>query len=632
VTDDEIAKLAAGGGGLTDAQIAAMASDQGQGLPNPRKFVKLGAPPQHGQQEDERGFLGRAKDSIVSGIHDVATVGRDLVSSRGRALLDPQKRRQLERGIDDVVTLGYGQRLAARVGNALGDTESGGVVNQKLRRLRGMKPGESTSLNEQRRFELDSSGHRMRGQGAGPSRVESEDQAAAPQYRTAGSVVGAAIPGIGSGIAKGAAKFVGKVIPRAAGGTVKQLLTGASRGAAGYAAAAPVTAALAADGQSPGEALNDPAGLLLATALGAGGEAIGAGVARSKGAQARRFIEQRGGKVSAGTPGKGRVFDTMEVEGTTDADIGEQARRSGERVQPQLEQYRRDVAQKPYLDELTRITPAQAGQLVDVRPIYSDLVKSYYHPGTDPQVASQIKRQLDIMDERYTRPNGDILMPQEHLNGLRKTLGGLAGAGETSDPSLAPLRSAFGTAKSLVDGGPYARANAAFAAGSADAAEGMKDVGLRRSYSATAPERDVNKLRIKAQRIGQNTVTAGSDNPGFERFRTRHPELALELERPALLRAKGDLTFGLQKEHGGLIDRNGSAMGMAATIAAAATGGHGGSIMPALAAFAYQNRTPIAGRLLYPLSGADATNVGARIGAASAAKKKADRVLDGDVR
>ena len=238
--------------------------------------------------KDERGFFERALDAILSGARDLAGGGKYVArgAARGVAeggtglapldaiagglgvLKDPAKRRQLERGVDDAVTLGYGQRLAGRIGRALGD-----------------RPDVDLQATEE------------------------ADTAAAPGYRTAGQIAGSALPGatraIGSAAGKvagallkpiapvaeravtklGQIPYAGAVLAPAAAGA-----GGAARNLLGYELAAPATAALSAGAaghrhEAAHEAASNPAGVTLAALTGAVPAA-----AKEAGRAAQRYV------------------------------------------------------------------------------------------------------------------------------------------------------------------------------------------------------------------------------------------------------------------------------------------------------------------------------------------------------
>lgn len=203
----------------------------------------------------------------------------------------PEKRRQLERGVDDIVTLGYGQKLAARIGNALGDVERGQSLDETKHFSRNYKQGDTDT----------------------PSLVQATDAAVAPGYREAGSLAGMFIPGAGNAIGRGGGAIAGKLI-----GPGKTLLgnvvRGAGRTALGYELAAPAIAAASADaagnrGEAALHAALDPAGLAMA-----GGTAV-AGAGLRAGERAIRSNKTMGGYLASKEKGTYERPDMTEVGG-----------------------------------------------------------------------------------------------------------------------------------------------------------------------------------------------------------------------------------------------------------------------------------------------------------------------------
>ena len=237
--------------------------------------------------------------------------------------------------------------------------------------------------------------------------------------------------------------------------------------------------------------------------------------------------------------------------------------------------------------------------MVEISPIYKALLKASNDPANIAQ-ADWFKGLLNMVESRRSvmSDGGELyLANEEWLNGLRRGLGTISGVGQTTSGRMAPLQRAFHEVKAVVDEGPYAEANRAYHRGMTDVDESLDMVGLRRSHNPDEPI--AGNLRVKAQRLGQNTVTAGADRPGMAAFREKHPDIALELDRPELLRAKADLTFHVKPQHGGLIERLAAPAGLAG-MAGAAYAGHGAHGLAALPlALAIQNASPIAGRFLY---------------------------------
>lgn len=169
-------------------------------------------------------------------------------SSAGKALKERwttdfasgARRREYLRGLDSLITLGYGQQFADWAGRRLGDAPEA--------QLAATAPA---------------------------------DRAAAPGVRELGLTVGIAAPGAANTIARagGSAVKAGTAGIKA-GSLPAAAALGSARAVAGYEATAPLTAALSAASagkrmQAAREAATDPTGLLLSGATGAAGGAAG---------------------------------------------------------------------------------------------------------------------------------------------------------------------------------------------------------------------------------------------------------------------------------------------------------------------------------------------------------------------
>jgi len=92
----------------------------------------------------------------------------------------------------------------------------------------------------------------------------------------------------------------------------------------------PAASQALSEGESPENVIDAglssaKAGLELMTPIAAAARltgGVGRAVVRSRGGQARQFIERHGGEVGPTTPGRGGPFENMETLGTRDADIG----------------------------------------------------------------------------------------------------------------------------------------------------------------------------------------------------------------------------------------------------------------------------------------------------------------------
>lgn len=188
------------------------------------------APAPEAPKEGRLAHFGKGLSALASSIrHPIDTA------------TNPSKRRELLRGVDDMVTLGYGQELANYIGEKFGDTPATSLA--------GTAPG---------------------------------DAAAAPGYRTAGSLTGAALPGAVSHVAKETSAFLGGLTSGVKAATpLAGAGLGAAKGAIGYAASAAPLAGLSASAEghrleATKEAALDPVGIGISAALGGiGGAAKG---------------------------------------------------------------------------------------------------------------------------------------------------------------------------------------------------------------------------------------------------------------------------------------------------------------------------------------------------------------------
>lgn len=503
------------------------------------------------------------------------TLGKAALSPV-ETVTNPSKRRELERGVDDMVTLGYGQQLADWVGKQFGDTP-----DQQL--------------------------------GA----TAASDAQAAPGYRNAGSLAGAILPGAGNAIGRAGGKVASTVLGKAPGAVMS-----AGRGALAYEAAAPAVAGLHAssEGDRLGamrEAATDPSAALLAAGAGAGTGAVAGRVNRSRGAEAVRFIEQqgRGADVGVRTPGRGGVFDA-ELAGTTpdDRGIGQAARIGARRIMRGLRDEHRVEVSEPYRAVKTQIDNSPAGQAPrDVAPIVANMQSAVNDLETAPSARAALQGQLQILETFRDPQTEAVMVPERQLNGLRRTLMRAAKLGQTDAPGEkeAPLRAAAFEAKRMVDEGPYAELNKFYAEGAEALTGKRRQLGLKAKAPSDANV-DTKKVKLSLERHGQNTKTAGGDAE-IARFAAENPSLAANVDLPELARARADLSFRLQPKHGGLVERTmGAHMGPGAALGAAVAGGGLPGLGAAAGMMGLQNATPIAGRLLYPMTrnttGAGAVN------------------------
>jgi hypothetical protein len=266
---------------MTDEEMAAASAPQGLTDDDVAR-ASTAAP---AAQSEQPGFFRRGIESIKSGASDVWNVVKPHPEKGAFPLPNASERREFERGLDSMVTLGYGAKIARRAE----ETNFGKAMNRAL----GAQADAPASMSMEQ---------------------EAIDQAAAPGYRTAGGVAGLFTPGAASTIAKGAGKvvkpLVGAVgegaaalaakvgavplVGRVAAPLVKAA-GGAAEGAIGYEAAAPAISAASADaeghrGEAALAAATDPSGLILSGAAGAAPHTVGA-LARKGGEAVTKYVE-----------------------------------------------------------------------------------------------------------------------------------------------------------------------------------------------------------------------------------------------------------------------------------------------------------------------------------------------------
>lgn len=180
-------------------------------------------------------LLDRARGTISGIGSSIVGAGRALGTTFAHpleTLENPARRRQMERGLDDMVTLGYGQKLAKKVGDWTGDASFG---------------------DEQ----------------------AAKDAAEAPEFRQLGNVAGIFTPGVTGKIAKEGGAFINALSSGIAAPTTalgRAALAG-GKSIAGYEATAPALAGLSANAsghrlEAAGEAATDPVGLGMSTVAG----------------------------------------------------------------------------------------------------------------------------------------------------------------------------------------------------------------------------------------------------------------------------------------------------------------------------------------------------------------------------
>jgi hypothetical protein len=531
------------------------------------------------QKDAPRSLADRARDSAAGIANTVKGGVRAVAAAKDRGFLntleDPTHRREFERGLSDIITLGYAEKLGNAVDPSFAATAQ-------------------------------------------------PDAEAAPDDRKLGQLVGMASPGVGTYAAKSAGKVLAPVLGDIQAGTVAgRAAVGAAKSVAGYEATAPLTAALSASseghrGQAALDAAIDPVGFASSAVAGGLAPVAGGAIENSKGARARRFIAESGGGAKVGplTPGTGGVFDE-ELSGVpaSDRGVGQAAKIGARQIHDTIEQqfleengfpYRQGPAVVKEADRALRDTKAsarsearaialahrddlaaahhavrtetteRAQQILDdiaethkfetslpykalksiidskpesiaprdVTPIVTSMQDAVNDLETAPHVRAQLEQQLKILDNYRDPQTGAVMVPERQLNGLRRTLMRSAKVGMSDAPgeAEAPLRRAAFIAKQMVDEGPYKELNDLYATGTAKRDEARQAVGLpgKPSKSAAADQkRLVSSLRRSVTDETAIPGPAPAADVSDLRDRLAAPDAAKEA---ALAKIRGDLS------------------------------------------------------------------------------------------
>lgn len=411
------------------------------------------------------------------------------------------------------------------------------------------------------------------------------------------------IPGYFAGPAKAVATGLGT-----AGTRIAQLSPGNPLSFLLPAAGTPAiaqTMQAASEGASPKEALREGAeagatGAAIATPLALaahGAGAAGRAIQGSKGAQARRFLTERGVEVSPTSPGRGRVIDEMVTKGSTDADIGRQAEVSAQRGLDMLNEEQKAVKGIAGRRIGRLEGSSEAARLEDVSEVVRNMRSAMEELDTTPQARAALGDLVKSIEAKqgqgFNADTDNYLLSASDLNKLRRQLDRYAKTGTSTDASLSPLKAAAAEVRAMVDEGPFAQANKDYSRVTKDYQESRGLLGInKRPKAPEETEAARNKVKNLITRRGQNTVTAGGQEERLTKFEEKHPDIGEEFSRPEILRKRSDISFHLFPQHGGLIDR----VGPQAAAVLHALGGVATGVLPALT---LTNLPAIQARLLF---------------------------------
>lgn len=436
-------------------------------------------------------------------------VKRPPIGTRMAAAVgNPGTRRQFLRGVHDYATLGAGNKLAQ-------------LIDPK--------------------FSADQ---------------EKADASESPEARPLGQLFGALTPGGASMRIGGAALKLVNPIAKLGTGYAGKMLTGGLAGAAANEIAVPAIEGgrAAIHGDNPLPAMRDvatsPATPLVGAGLGllAGGAR---GIHDSPGQVGRdiRLVEQYAGQPTPIGGAKGGVFDSpllADLEGS-DREVGTVSRKAAQRVLGGLQEEQSGLG-KQYA--AAKAEAAQLGHLegrVSGEEVVSEAQKLV--SGERLTGAQKALIQREVIDTLQNHPNG---MTVDDFNDFRAKLSDLAQMGPDG-PSNQAMGNLFHAAKSAVDDTEMGPINRAYHEGRTALEGKYRSLKLKPDTDQRVAE---ERLANLIARRGENTVTAGVQDPEVEAFLEANPKYRAMFDSASLLRAKERMSAGLIPEGGGFFRRN----------------------------------------------------------------------------
>lgn len=443
-----------------------------------------------------RGIMDRLGEGIETIGTGLGAIG-EAITSPGE--MTPERASQLARGVDDVTSLGYGQRLADAANRKLSEQRPNSVLHRDLT--------------------LD------------PDEMERE-----ARFRTGGNIVGTLLP---SGPASLMRKGIGAATR--AMGTGSGIVSGMGRGAlaagAGYEVTAPILAAAHAESagdraSAAEEAATDPLGLGLAvTAGGIGGGGRGKAVAirdpRTESGRTLRDIEAAGGKTRMfGEPVKGGLYESAEMKGLAEGRAGTEQlaagaeermhRTTSEGVKATRRQYASDLDQ--VLSQNSKRPFLMQNAHTGLDRLEDEITVRRGQPGEMVADPTGTHRAIQQIRGLLTGPGGAAVVSGEDLLKIRKLASARAFA--ESDPAagrvlsiiLSDIDKDIAAGQKTVPGGrAVADMNRSYREGMSRATQ-ANDVlyGKRRpEVERTAAARKTAEQRL--MRVGDETVAGLTD-------------------------------------------------------------------------------------------------------------------------
>lgn len=457
-------------------------------------------------------------------------------------LSDPARRRQLERGLSDTVTLGLAEKAT--------------------RGLEGMWGGKEFSQEQ----------------------AAADAAAAGEKDRDTGRAIGSVLPGATTYIARNtAAPFTA-----AAGATGSRILAPVV-GAAGGAVSVPLTAGITEGARSLAEgdisgaprrawdeaaaAATSPVAMALGAGMGAaGGLASGIRNSDSRTGEDIRMAQEAGGEPNPVTGASGGAYADPRISGMrgTTAEQAAVARHSAREVMGGLNRRFQEEYAQPYARERAALEARGANQQLlptdDIAARAATAMGSESFPaGTKGYIQREV---IDVLNRYRDANGGDYVMPAGRLNELRQKLDDAAklGNSEVSRGDRA-IRGLYSATKDAVDTGDFAELNRDYAAGKQRFHDASKQLGTMsgKVFDPATVNAD-RKAELALKRIsdrlfrqGEGARLQGTESEDIAAFLRTHPEYTDQVMASARLAAKNRMQFRMPE--GGLLPSVQGALG-----------------------------------------------------------------------
>lgn len=450
--------------------------------------------------------------------------GLSLPERAALVIASPSNRRQFERGMDDMLTFGLGQKAAAGVGRLVGDP-------------------------------------------AFAAETQADDERTSPNARTYGRVTGALTgKGLTGAVGKGALA-VTSPLASAGKGMLGNTLLGAVRGGVANELAMPIISGgqAAVRGENPIPAMEEeaanPANALVGGLLGAGSGAA-RGIRESGGQTGRdiRLVEDYGAKPSPFGPKRG-VFDSPAMRDVESGarDQGMASRRAAEKVMSTMDEEKSALSNNYGREKQSARDQGFLEGRIDTEAVKADVLKLM---GRERLTIGQKNAlQAEVIDALDRHPGG---MTLDDLNDLRAKVGDIfgTGPGDAAHPALDTVRQSIKRAVDDTEMGPI----------NENYSKGLRRIERQHEQLGTTEggRRGVNERRIaniiqrRANDEAPGTGIQDAGDLGTDQFLAENPQHKAMFDVARLLAAKERMTAGINPEGGfyhrvgkhGLLEKN----------------------------------------------------------------------------